>query len=307
MYDRRGVNHNLPSNCGILPSMVFIISTCHENMFWKRENVVWGFYSCSMAIWNSRLLLGKMFNLLDGPTVTEECLMPLEADRRAHGQVERSPLPSPFYGLRLVGKTWKRSVYQIQKISYMLYALSSANGPTMVLVLLLLLLLLLLWLYTVCFMSTTTIIFGSTTTTTTTAAATATATATTTMTTTTATTTTTSTATTATAWAQQHCIIYNIYNSVVVLSWTHRLKFIDCTCLAGQYSSSIHRHQLHSRSIMSFHGEPRWGARARWGNCSFISDADCFAGMMSSIHDIVFLGVNWSSQLGHFRKRSGKE
>lgn len=129
MYDRRGVNHNLQSNCGILPSMVFIISTCHENMFWKRENMVWSFYSCSMAIWNSRLL-GKIFNLLDGPTVTEECLMPLEADRRAHGQVERSPLPSPFYGLRPVAKTWKWSVYP----------LSGANGLKMVLVLLLLLL-----------------------------------------------------------------------------------------------------------------------------------------------------------------------
>ena len=107
--------------------MVFIISTCHENMF---ENVISSFYSCSMAIWNSRLLLGKIFNLLDGPTATEECLMPLEADRRAHGQVERSPLPSPFYGLRPVGKTWKRSVYP----------LSGANGLKMVLVLLLLLL-----------------------------------------------------------------------------------------------------------------------------------------------------------------------
>lgn len=94
---------------------------------WKRD---FEFFSCSMAIWNSRLLLGKIFNLLDGPTATEECLMPLEADRRAHGQVERSPLPSPFYGLRPVGKTWKRSVYP----------LSGANGLKMVLVLLLLLL-----------------------------------------------------------------------------------------------------------------------------------------------------------------------
>lgn len=100
----------------------------------------------------------------------------------------------------------------------------------------------------------------------------------------------------------------SICNSVLVLFWTHPLKFIDCTCLVEQHSSSIHRHHLHSRSIMPFHGEPRWGARARWGNCSFIVMLTALLVWSVWWYTVALSNdANWSSQLSHFHKRSGKE